>query len=117
MATSPTTRSLQYLRKQGCELVAVTEKWNPHANIRQDLFGIIDVLAIHGDRIIAVQTTSADHVSHRIAKMVEAEFKNPETGESCLVLAALFKAKISVYVHGWKKQSNGRWELREVELS
>lgn len=117
MAGSNTTRTLAYLRKQGCELVAITEKWNPHANIRQDLFGIIDVLAIHGEKVIAVQTTSAGDVSRRISKITEAEFKNPETGETCLVLAALLKAKISVYVHGWKKQTNGRWQLREVELS
>jgi hypothetical protein len=115
--SSPTQRTLAYLRKQGCELVAVTEKWNQHARIRQDLFGVIDVLAIHGERIIAVQSTSAANVSSRINKIAEAEYTNPETGEKALVLAALLKAKISVYVHGWKKQSNGRWQLREVELS
>ena len=117
MAASNTTRTLAYLRKQGCQLVAITEKWNSHAHIRQDLFGIIDVLAIHDEQVIAVQTTSWGDVSTRINKMVEAEFKNPETKETCLVLPALFKAKISVYVHGWKKQTNGRWQLREVELS
>lgn len=117
MASSPTQRTLAYLRKQGCQLVAITERWNPHAHIRQDLFGIIDVLAIHGTDVIAVQTTSASHVAERISKMVEAEYTNPETGITALVLAALLKANIKVYVHGWKKQTNGRWQLREVELS
>lgn len=115
--SSPTQRSLAYLRKQGCELVAVTEKWNPHARIRQDLFGVIDVLAIHGIDIIAVQSTSASNVASRISKIADAEYTNPETGEKALVLAALLKANIKVYVHGWKKQTNGRWQLREVELS
>lgn len=114
--SSPTQRTLKYLRKNGCQLVAVTEHWNSYANIRQDLFGIIDVLAIRGEEVIAVQTTSTN-VSARVAKIAEAEFTNPETKEKGLVLAALLKANIKVFVHGWRKNSKGRYELREVELS
>lgn len=113
---SPTKRTLKYLRKQGCQLVAVTEHWNPWANIRQDLFGIIDVLAIKDDTVIAVQTTSTT-IQARIDKMVEATFKNPETKTECLVLPALFAAGIKVFVHGWRKNSKGKWILREIELS
>lgn len=113
---SPTKRTLKYLRKQGCQLVAVTEHWNPFANVRQDLFGIIDVLAIRDEDVIAVQTTSTG-IQARIDKMVEAEYKNPETKTKCLVLPALFKAGIKVYVHGWRKNSKGKWILREIELS
>jgi hypothetical protein len=115
--TSPTQRTLKYLREQGCQLVAITEKWNPHAMIRQDLFGIIDVLAIKDEQVIAVQACSGGDVSKRIDKIAEAEFKNPVTQETCLTLAALLKAKIKVYVHGWRKNAKGDWELREVELS
>jgi hypothetical protein len=118
--TSPTQRTLKYLRRQGCELVAVTEKWNPYMNGgrggRQDLFGIIDVLALKDGHVIAVQAT-ASGVSERITKMVEATFKNPETETECLVLPALFKANIRVYVHGWRRDAKGKWTLREVELS
>lgn len=107
MAASPTQRSLEYLRKSGCQLVAVVERWNMHAKIRQDLFGIIDVLAIGvDDAIIAVQSTSASNVASRITKMAESDS-----------LPIILKAGIKVYVHGWKKGSNGRWQLREVELS
>lgn len=116
--TKPTQRTLQYLRKQGCQLVAVTEHWNPWAGIRQDLFGIIDVLAIKDDTVIAVQCCASSGVSSRVKKIADAEFKNPETGETCLTLAALLKVPcIKVYVHGWSKLANGRWQLREVELS
>ena len=114
--TSPTQRTLKYLRKNGCQLVAITEHWNAWAGIRQDLFGIIDVLGIRGEEVIAVQTTSTG-VQARIDKMVEATYKNPETKETHLVLPALFKAHIKVYVHGWRKNSRGKWILREVELS
>jgi hypothetical protein len=77
--TSPTQRTLKYLREQGCQLVAVTERWNPHARIRQDLFGIIDVLALKDDQVIAVQAT-AGGVSARINKIAEADSTNPITG-------------------------------------
>jgi len=60
--SSPTRRSLEHLRKAGAELVAVVERWNPHAKIRQDLFGVVDVLAIHGGDTIAVQATSDSNV-------------------------------------------------------
>jgi hypothetical protein len=118
--TSPTQRTLKFLRRQGCELVAVTEKWNPYMNGgrggRQDLYGIIDVLAVKDGQVIAVQCCSTD-VSGHINKMVEATFKNPETETECLVLPALFKAKIKVYVHGWRRDAKNKWILREVELS
>lgn len=102
---SPTQRTLAELRKRGYPLVAVTERWNPHARIRQDLFGIVDVLAV-GDDILAVQATSGSNVSKRVAKITESE-----------ALPALRKAGIRVLVHGWTKRANGRYELREIDLS
>jgi hypothetical protein len=106
--TSPTQRTLKHLRAMGCELVAVTERWNPHAKIRQDLFGIIDVLAIKGEDIIAVQATGGDggNVAARVTKMAESD-----------ALPHLLRAGIKVYVHGWRKNAAGKWVLREVELS
>jgi hypothetical protein len=118
---SPTQRTLKYLRRQGCQLVAITEKWNPYMNGgrggRQDLFGIIDVLAVRDDQVIAVQACAASGISEHVNKMVEATFKNPETETECLVLPALFKANIKVFVYGWRKNAKDKWVLREVELS
>lgn len=42
---SPTQRTLALLRKQGWT-AAVVEKWNPHAKVRIDMFGCIDIVAI-----------------------------------------------------------------------
>ena len=42
----PTQRTLARLRQEGALEVAIVEHWNPHARIRQDLFGFIDILAI-----------------------------------------------------------------------
>ena len=47
MSASPTELSLRWLRADDrFTLVQVVEHWTPHARIRQDLFGIVDILAI-----------------------------------------------------------------------
>lgn len=102
--SSPTQRTLKHLRDAGYPLVQVVERWNPHARIRQDLFGIIDVVAV-GEDIVGVQATSASNVSKRIAKITESA-----------ALPILRKAGIRVLVHGWRKVK-GRWQLRTVDLS
>jgi hypothetical protein len=45
MATSPTQLSLAWLKKEGY-LAEVVEKWIPGANIRKDLWGWCDIVAI-----------------------------------------------------------------------
>lgn len=104
--SSPTQRTLEHLRKTGCQLVAVVEKWNPHARIRQDLFGCVDVLAIRDGETIAVQATSGSNVASRVAKVTDSP-----------ALPAMREAGWRVLVHGWRKGSNGRWALREVDVS
>lgn len=106
MAGSPTSRSLATLRERGCELVQVVEHWNPHARVRQDLFGIIDILAIHEGETVAVQATSRGNVSSRIKKM-----------EDSGAIAALRAANWRLLIHGWAKDSSGRWQLKEVDIS
>jgi hypothetical protein len=102
---SPTARTLAEMRKRGYELVAVTEHWNPWARIRQDLFGIVDVLCIRGDEICAVQTTSYSNVPARVNKITE-HYSTP----------ILRKAGIRLLVHGWRKHG-GHWVCREVDVS
>jgi hypothetical protein len=103
---SPTQRTLDYLRKLGFPLVQVVERWNPHARIRQDLFGIIDVFAVSETEIVAVQSTSGSNVASRLTKIADSA-----------ALPILRKAGIRVLVHGWRKAANGRWTLREVDVS
>jgi hypothetical protein len=104
--TTPTQRSLAIL-KLVHPLVQVVEKWNPHARIRQDLFGIIDILCISAEgETIAVQTTSGSGVAARITKMTDSP-----------ALPHLRKAGWRIIVHGWRKNAAGRWTLREVDLS
>src|ERR1700751_4932922 len=58
---SPTQRSKAYLENAGY-LVAITERWNPHAKVRQDMFGFIDMLAVKEGEILGVQTTSRSNM-------------------------------------------------------
>ena len=67
---SPTQRTLAALRKDGWT-AEVVERWIPGANIRRDLFGFGDILAMHPDHgILMVQATSTPHVRDRIAKLL-----------------------------------------------
>ncbi len=72
MKDSPTQRTLKFLRATGCT-VAVTEKWNPHAKLRQDLFGFIDVLSMDPRRqgLLAVQATSGPNHAARLTKLLQ----------------------------------------------
>ena len=101
---SPTQRSLKHLREQGYR-VAIVEHWNPHARIRQDLFGVIDLLCLKGGETLAVQTTSRGNVSARVKKITDSE-----------ALPDIRKAGWKFVVHGWGKLKAG-WTLREVDLS
>lgn len=101
---SPTQRSLAYLREQGY-MVAIVERWNPHARIRQDLWGWCDLLAIRKNEVLAVQVT-ASAVSERIRKIQESE-----------TVAAVRDAGIRIEVHGWRKNSKGRYVLRIEDIS
>lgn len=64
---SPTQRTLRALRERGMEC-AIVERWNAHVGpfgIRQDLFGIIDVLALDPGRgFVGVQSTGQDYAAH-----------------------------------------------------
>ena len=99
---SPTEKSLKYLRKQGYTAV-VTERWNPFARIRQDLFGIVDILCLKPGETLAVQCTSDSNVSSRVAKIAEHE-NTPKLRE----------AGWRLWVMGWKE---GRKEPRIVDVS
>lgn len=101
---TPTQRSLAYLREEGYT-VAIVERWNPHARIRQDLFGFIDLLAIRKGETLAVQVTSTG-VSSRIKKIMESDY-----------LPKVRDAGWRILVHGWRKNSKGRYVLRVEDIS
>jgi hypothetical protein len=104
--SSPTQRSKKLLEDRGY-LVAIVEKWNPHAMVRQDLFGMFDLLCVHKEsgEVVSVQTTAASGVSARVKKIAD----HPN-------LPIVRKANWKLVVHGWRKSGN-RWIVREVDVS
>jgi len=101
---TPTERSLKYLREQGY-LCAIVEKWNPHARIRQDLWGWCDILAIKKNEVLAVQVTSTG-VAARIKKIQESE-----------TVGRVREAGIRIEVHGHRKNSKGEYVMRIEDIS
>ena len=108
MKASPTSRSLAYLREQGYT-AEVVEKWNPHARIRQDLWGFVDILAITDTPglppVLAVQTTTGGEVARRMKKIAE----HPNVG-------IVRRAGVAIHVHGWRKLKAG-WTVRVEDVS
>lgn len=102
---TPTQRTLAECRKRGWR-AAVVEKWNPHARIRQDLFGCVDILCLDDGDTIAIQATSGSNVSSRVRKITESE-----------ALPDMRAAGWTILVWGWRKNAKGRWVLREVDVS
>jgi hypothetical protein len=102
--SSPTARSLAECKKRGWT-AQVVEKWNPHARIRQDLFGCIDIVAITPEGILGIQACAGASHAARAAKM-RAE---PRT-------LAWLKAGAFLSVWSWSKRGPraGRklWTLR-----
>lgn len=106
MAATPTSRSLELLRRRGYT-VAKVEHWNNFARRRQDLFGWADILAIRADRpgVLGVQTTSADNMAARLRKIAS------EPSARVWLLAGN-----RIVVHGWAKR-HGNWILRRKDVA
>lgn len=104
MADTPTTRSLKHMREQGyiCEK---TEHWNHFANRRQDLFDVIDILCVKPNEMVGVQTTSYAAMSARKKKIKESE-----------KAAAWLLSGAKILLHGWRKNKNNRWEVKELDI-
>lgn len=101
---TPTQLTLKKLRDDGW-LAEVVERWVPGANIRKDLFGWIDIVALRDGQTLAVQCTSYSNMSARSKKIAESE-----------TVAQVRKAGWSIWVIGWRKVNN-RWTDKTVDLS
>jgi hypothetical protein len=61
---SPTKRARAQMLKFGWTS-QIVERWNPFAHVRQDLFGVIDILAIGPSiGVLGVQATGGDGGNH-----------------------------------------------------
>lgn len=102
--SSPTSRSLALLRDQGLR-AEVVERWNAFARVRQDLFSIIDIVALADGKTLGVQTTTKSNMKARVNKIVESD-----------AYPDLLRAGWAVIVHGWYKDKDGKWKVSTLEL-
>jgi hypothetical protein len=93
--------------------VAIVEHWNPHAHIRQDLFGVFDLLAVdpNGFGVIGIQVKGQSGTADGVTKLRESAILEP-----------WLRCLNRVLVVGWRKlkvKRGGkavRWHPRVVEL-
>ena len=102
---SPTQLSLAKLREEGY-LVDVVERWIPGANIRKDLYGFIDIIALKGKETLAVQTTSAGNMSARCKKIADHEN-----------VGVVREAGWTIHVHGWHQDDKRKWHCKVKDVS
>jgi hypothetical protein len=101
---TPTALTMRFLRRAGY-LVDVVERWIPGAQIRRDLFGIGDLLAVTVDEApLMVQATSLPNVSARVKK-----------AQGCPGLAVWLRTGSRFQVFGWTRW-RGRWVPKIIEL-
>lgn len=89
----PTQRSLNLLRERGYT-VYVVEHFNAFAKVRRDLFGFIDIVALHPDKkgILGIQTTTSSNLAARITK-----------AQALPAYSLWLDAGNVVEFHGWRK--------------
>ncbi len=111
MAASPTTRSLDRLRKRGWTPCIVERRLGKL--VTKDLFGFGDILAIkHGETPVLIQTTTGSNLAARRTKIYASDL-------AALVLQSGFR----IVLHGWRKLKVRRggkamvWTLREEEVT
>lgn len=114
--TNYTQRSLKHLRDQGY-IAEVVEKWLPFfggkkdgkgpPGHRKDLFGVIDILAIHkvSGHVVAAQSTSKGQINPHLKKIEASEH-----------IDTLRLTDWQLVVHGWHKPGH-RYELVEADFT
>lgn len=99
---APTTRlTLEWYRKQGyvCD---ISERFNAFANVRNDLLGFCDIVAVNEDEVLFIQTTSRSNLSSRRNKIRDNRAAN--------LLSELPGARVVLV--GWYKDGH-RWKCVE----
>jgi len=107
---TPTARSLEVLRELGY-VAQVVEQTIPHTQIKRDLLGVIDIVAVHHEYgILGVQATSGSNHARRVQKALA----EPRLG-IWLLAGAHFQ------VWSWRKAGKAgerkRWALRREPVT
>ncbi len=111
MADSPTTRSLNRLRKRGWTPGIVERRCGKFVTV--DLWGFVDIIAMKlGEIPVLIQTTTGSNLAARRTKIYASE-------KAALALQSGFR----IVLHGWRQLKVKRggkatvWTLREEEVT
>jgi hypothetical protein len=117
MATSNVQRTIRELKNNGRKC-AIVERWNPYVGkhgIRQDLFGIIDIIALDPEKgVVGVQACGSDFAAH-IKKITQDMAQETEDW--------LSTPGTSLEIWGWRKVKKKRggkqmvWRPRIQEIT
>lgn len=104
MASKTTQRSLAWLRNLGY-LPTVVEHYNPYARRKFDLYGFLDIVALHPQHkgLLGIQTTTSAHLQDRIKK-----------ADALAPYHLWIAAGNRVLFQGWKKLA-GKWVPVNIE--
>jgi hypothetical protein len=94
---------MRELHKRGM-IAVVVEQWNSSRQLRQELFGFVDVLGIGAHGTLAIQATIDSSLMAKVSKIADSEY-----------IGAVCDAGWSVEVWGWKK-INKRWRLNVIDV-
>ncbi len=111
MADSPTTRSLDRLRKRGWTPGIVERRCGRF--VTKDLWGFADIIAMKlGEIPVLIQTTTGSNLAARRTKIYASD-----------LAADALQSGFRVVLHGWRKikvKRGGKamvWTLREEEVT
>lgn len=105
---SSVQRTLQAMRQQG-RICAIVERFNAHVGpfgIRQDLFGIIDIIALDPERgVIGIQACGQDFKAHvrRITEEKAQESIDWLETQTCCTYCGKLTIATSLELWGWRK--------------
>jgi len=102
---SPTSRTTRILRAAGY-MTSIVEHWNPHARIRQDLFGFGDILAVKKGEILLLQVTTGSNGAKRVKKIFESK-----------TIVPVLESGMHVQVWAWRKLKKGGWLPKITEIT
>jgi len=116
--TTPTQRTMRHLREQG-NICAVVEKWNQHVGefgIRQDLFGIVDILVLDPERgFVGVQCCVGSGYSAHLKKLTQ------ECAQASIDWLSTPGGKLEIWAWSKRKLKRGgvavRWTPRVKEIT
>lgn len=97
-------RTIALFEERGYQCDTV-ESYNAFTRRKKDLFGLFDIVAIGKGETVAIQLTSKSNMSARVKKISNSD-----------ILPELLRSNWKIYVIGWFKKPNGRYDYKEFEF-